>query len=166
MITDVAYQERYYGSTIEPLTKRMNTINTSFFHLDNEDKPFLRSVNYIFDRFGFENCKIELVENVPCNSKEELTKREGFYIQNNQCVNKHIAGRSNQEQTRERKNERALQYYYENHDEKLLKANLYRLANPDKVRERKKQDYEKNKPILCEYFTCGCGKSVQKRSTL
>jgi len=85
--------------------------------LDNEDKPFLRSVNYIFDRFGFENCKIELVENVPCNSKEELTKREGFYIQNNQCVNKHIAGRSNQEQTRERKNERALQYYYENHDE-------------------------------------------------
>ena len=85
MITDVAYQERYYGSTIEPLTKIMIHHKHKFFHLDYEDKPFFRSVNYIFDKFGFENCKIELVENFPCNSKEELTKREGFYIQSNDC---------------------------------------------------------------------------------
>ena len=74
--------------------------------MDYEDKPFFRSVNYIFDKFGFENCKIELVENFPCNSKEELTKREGFYIQSNDCVNKHIAGRTKEEykeQTREKK---------------------------------------------------------------
>ena len=106
MITDVAYQERYYGSTIEPLTKRMIHHKHKFFHLDYEDKPFFRSVNYIFDKFGFENCKIELVENFPCNSKEELTKREGFYIQSNDCVNKHIAGRTKEEykeQTREKK---------------------------------------------------------------
>ena len=44
-----------------------------------------------------ENCKIELVENYPCNSKEELTAREGFYIQSNECVNKLVAGRTQRE---------------------------------------------------------------------
>ena len=39
-------------------------------------------------------------------------------------VNKHIAGRTKEEykeQTRERKNERQLEYYYENKEEALLK---------------------------------------------
>ena len=31
MITDVAYQERYYGSTIEPLPKRMIHHKHKFF---------------------------------------------------------------------------------------------------------------------------------------
>ena len=34
------------------------------------------------------NEEIELVENYPCNSKEELEKKEGEYIKNNECVNK------------------------------------------------------------------------------
>ena len=33
MITDVAYQERYYGSTIEPPTKRMIHHKHKFFSL-------------------------------------------------------------------------------------------------------------------------------------
>ena len=40
----------------------------------------------LFDKYGIENCKIELVENYPCSSKEELLKREGEYIQNNTCI--------------------------------------------------------------------------------
>ena len=37
---------------------------------------------YIYDlfaEFGYENCKIELIELYPCNSKAELHAREGFY---------------------------------------------------------------------------------------
>jgi hypothetical protein len=34
----------------------------------------------IFDEFGVENCKIELVELFPCASKMELHKKEGEYI--------------------------------------------------------------------------------------
>ena len=119
--------------------------------MDYEDKPFFRSVNYIFDKFGFENCKIELVENFPCNSKEELTKREGFYIQSNDCVNKHIAGRTKEEykeQTRERKNERQLEYYSENKEEALLKQKKYRLAIPEKIKERKNSIMKRQK--ICD----------------
>ena len=49
----------------------------------------------IFDEYGPDNCKIELVELYPCNSKMELEKQEGRYIKENHCVNKHIAGRTN-----------------------------------------------------------------------
>jgi hypothetical protein len=49
------------------------------------------------DEFGIENCKIELIENYPCNSKEELLKREGWYIKVTECVNKMVAGRTKQE---------------------------------------------------------------------
>ncbi len=39
------------------------------------------------------NCKIELVDHFPCNSKEELHQREGEHVRNNECVNKCIPGR-------------------------------------------------------------------------
>jgi|694.fasta_scaffold111829_2 hypothetical protein len=37
---------------------------------------------------------IELLECFPCSSKSELTKREGELMQQHDCVNKYIAGRT------------------------------------------------------------------------
>ena len=51
----------------------------------------------IFNEFGIENCKIELIENYPCQSKEELFKREGGHIKATECVNRQIASRTQQE---------------------------------------------------------------------
>ena len=79
-ITDVAYNDCYYGSTIEPLTKRMIHHRHKYFNQHTSQETCVRSVNSIFNKYGFENCKIELVENFPCTSKEELVKREGHYI--------------------------------------------------------------------------------------
>ena len=79
-ITDVAYNDCYYGSTIEPLTKRMIHHKHKYFNQNTSQDTCVRSVNSIFNKYGFENCKIELVENFPCASKEELVKREGHYI--------------------------------------------------------------------------------------
>ena len=48
----------------------------------------------IFNEFGIENCTIELIENYPCQSKEELFKREGgTYRRQQNVVNRQIAGR-------------------------------------------------------------------------
>jgi hypothetical protein len=45
------------------------------------------TVYEIFEEFGIDNCKIELVELFPCDSKEELLSHEGYYIRNNRsCV--------------------------------------------------------------------------------
>ena len=35
----------------------------------------------LFDLYGVENCKVELVEKLICETKEELLKREREYIQ-------------------------------------------------------------------------------------
>ena len=39
---------------------------------------------------GSRKNKIELIENYPCNSKEELTAREGYHIKQKNCVNKKL----------------------------------------------------------------------------
>jgi hypothetical protein len=44
------------------------------------------------------NYQEEIVEEYPCNSREELEKREGFYINNNECINMKKVGRTKEEQ--------------------------------------------------------------------
>ena len=53
---------------------------------------FSYKVRDIFDEFGIDNCKIELIEEYPCESKMQLSKREGFHMQNTNCVNKRVEG--------------------------------------------------------------------------
>ncbi len=44
-----------------------------------------------YDILRFQDCVIELIENVNCNSRKELQDREKNYIQQygDRCVNKH-----------------------------------------------------------------------------
>ena len=166
-ITDVAYQECYFGSTIEPLTRRMIHHKHKYLHQTDGKETCIRSANAIFNKYGIENCKIELVENYPCNSKEELERREGFHIKNNSCVNKYIAGRTREEymeDTRERKNQRQREYYYNNVPQRCAYAKQYNMLNPDKVRHRRHIYYERVKEKLSEPYLCGCGKKVQRRT--
>ena len=75
----------YYGSTYNTLEKRILTHNASS--------------NICTSRVLYEygNVEIILVENYPCNNRHELELREGYYIKNNECINRYIAGRSRKE---------------------------------------------------------------------
>ena len=90
-ITDVGYNKCYIGSTCESLSKRMTRHKEKFqaYQRGNANVHYLTSFA-LFDVFGVENCKIELVETFACNTKEELLSREGHYIKNTDCVNKVI----------------------------------------------------------------------------
>jgi adenylate kinase family enzyme len=90
----------YYGSTTETLSRRL--VNHKTYHKSGKKKC---SSSIIFDKYGIENCKIELVELFPCNSREELNAREGFYVRNNNCVNKRVEGRTKQEYLEDKKEE-------------------------------------------------------------
>jgi hypothetical protein len=57
------------------------------------------SVRYVcvysmFDAYGIKNTKIELVEEYSCDNLQQLRKREGYHIQNEDCINKRVAGRT------------------------------------------------------------------------
>jgi hypothetical protein len=120
-IVDNAYNMCYYGSTISKLCKRMGQ------HREKYRKGILNcTVKKIFDKYGLENCKIELVELFPCNSKKELEAREGYYIKNNECINKNIVGRTKKESNKiweETNKEKIKAYqkaYYETHKKTKL----------------------------------------------
>jgi hypothetical protein len=42
----------------------------------------------------YDDVRIELIEEFPCENKMELNKREGHYIRTLDCVNKVIPGRT------------------------------------------------------------------------
>ena len=95
-VVDKSYQMCYIGSTIEKLANRMNAHKSKYKKY--KENIYNRVAVYdIFDAFGMENCKIELIEFYPCNSKEELYAREGYHQQQENCVNKYIAGRTGKE---------------------------------------------------------------------
>ena len=64
----------YVGLTTQSLSKRFydhkNTLNSS--------KCVNRKLYTHIKQIGLDKCFIELIENSPCNNKEELNAREGF----------------------------------------------------------------------------------------
>ena len=95
-IVDIGYNKMYIGSSCEKLASRMSQHRANYRWYKN-GKYQKHTVFDLFDEFGLENCKIELIEAYPCKNKEELRRQEGYYIQNTVCVNRHVAGRTQQE---------------------------------------------------------------------
>lgn len=147
-IVDVGYNHCYYGSTVQPLSKRMMTHRSIYTLFKNGGITAKPSACDIFDIYGLENCKIELVELFPCNSKEELRKKEGEYIKNNECINKHVAGRSqkdykndNREHINMKKREWQSKHKERINEGRRIKNKQFRVENPDLAKERDHMDY-------------------------
>jgi hypothetical protein len=85
-IGDYDDKDCYYGSTILTLSLRFINHITSYkrFKLGKTNKC---SVFSLFDKYGVENCYIQLVEQVDFEIKQTLLDREIYYIKNNPCVN-------------------------------------------------------------------------------
>ena len=160
-ITDVAYNDCYYGSTIEPLTKRMIHHKHKCFNQNISQETCVRSVNSIFNKYSLENCKIELVENFPCTSKEKLVKREG-HIRNNECVNKefNVSERTTEEyrhEERDKLNVRSQEYYRDHVEERRTYQKECRMNNVAKIRQQNVNYRERIKETLTSPISCGCG---------
>jgi hypothetical protein len=87
----------YYGST----TQRLLCDRLSGHKYEFKNNKLFCTSKLLFE---VGNVKIELVENFPCNDKNELNAREAHYIRNNKCVNKCIPGRTDKEYKQDNKN--------------------------------------------------------------
>ena len=146
-IIDVNEEMVYVGCTINTLARRMAHHRACY-----NMKDFTTS-HIIFDKYGVENCKILLLENYPCNNKEELLKREGEYIKQTLCVNKVISGRTREEYYQDNKEELAKTKKLWVEDNKLHVAEYnktYNQNNKDTKQEYNKIYREKNKELLKE----------------
>lgn len=144
--------EVYYGSTYETLNRRFSKHKHSYKYWLREKYKYVTSFS-IFEKYGIDNCLIELVENVNCNSKQELSVFEGRHIKNNVCVNKKIEGRTQAEYYRDNIdviNQRHKTYYADNKQNIIKQHKDFKDANKELVSERRKQYRDKNKDVINE----------------
>ena len=144
-ITDLSYTKFYYGSTCETLSQRMARHRAKYTTYLKGGITNTRSFD-LFDEFGVENCKIELVELYPTNSKEELRQREGYYIQNNDCINKCVPRRT------------AKQHYHDNYEYCIAQRRAYKELHREEQNEYGKKRFQERKHILLEKKLCECGR--------
>ena len=99
---------------------------------------------------------IVLLESVNCANNDELKARERHHIENNNCVNKVIPGRTMKE-------------YYDVNKEKIFKnMKEYRDVNVNKekmkeyLKEYRQANKEKIKEQMKEQITCECGSTFNR----
>ena len=140
----------YIGSTTQPLCKRMAYHRRDMTKIRHFNRPVYEKMREL----GVENFYIELIEEYPCESKEQLTKREGHYIRQFGTLNKVIAGRThkeyvadNYEDIRQYKHE-----HYEQHKERVkCRVKEYSEHNADRIKEYQRQYRLKHKDSAAEY---------------
>lgn len=145
----------YYGSTIQPLHKRLHHHKCQY---KQPAKKITKSIQ-LFNLSIETNTpvKIYLVEKYPCDDKMELERRERYYIENYECVNKQIPTRTIKEWREANRNniqEYHKQYYETNRNKKLEYQKQYDKANKDNKREYQKQYRERK-------YQCVCGSVVR-----
>ena len=157
----------YIGSTTkDTLAQRMTAHRGSYKNWKKGVGNKISSYT-LFEKYGLENCSIFLIEMFPCNSKDELRSREGFFIKSMKCVNKKIAGRTSKILYEENKpvfKIRNKEYYLNNKSERLLYHKEYNEKNKDKLnayqKEYQKEYYfeiTKQKPNII----CDCGSNFK-----
>jgi hypothetical protein len=164
-IVDIGYTKMYIGSTTQSLSKRFSYHKKAYIRWKN-NKHNKVMVFDIFDEFGINNCKIELIEECLCENRMELCKKEGEYIQNNNCVNKYIAGRTNQEyyETNRDKIREQHKKYRETNRDKIAEYHIeYQQFNKDKISEYNKEYFQTNKDKKKEYYKANKDKIAEKR---
>ena len=77
--------EIYIGSTIQSLSKRLAGHRRDY---KNYYGGNLKSFKSSFNILKYGDYKIVLIEEYLCDNKEQLLKREQYYIDNTDCVNK------------------------------------------------------------------------------
>ena len=127
--------EIYVGSTCLPLSKRLYNHKLLCKH----NRCNMKIYDHVDKLGGWDNFFIELHENYPCETKNELLRREGQVQRELKAsLNKRIAGRTYNE------------WHEENRATIQVNQKNYREANREKLTEQSRQYWEKNRETLKE----------------
>lgn len=134
----------YVGSTTKKYLSQRFAKHKIDYKRWQEGKRGLTKSYELFEKYGIDNCKIILLENIEAKDYNELAAREAHHIKILKCLNKVIPLRSNKEHYADNKVrilERCKQYREENKD----KLDEYRENNKEKIAEQRKKAYEDDK---------------------
>lgn len=152
MITHPNTDKKYIGSTTQLLSKRKHDHISLFLNYGKDTGKYTSSIEIC--RYGIEDVEIILIENYPCDSREELHARERFHIENTEnCVNIKIPTRSRKEYNElfpEKNIQRRKAYWEKNKDLIRSQNSQYQKDNKEKILITKQREY-----------ICDCGVSIQ-----
>ena len=173
----------YVGSTVNSLAKR------KYWH--RTKGSMMPGVKAIYDEIGWDQLKIVLVENFPCDSNDELRQRERFWYdelkpdlnrqrpwvgveeakqetkQRNEQYQQDNVDKIKQQQKEYREanvdkiKQYQKQYQQDNKQQKMEYDAQYRKSNPDKIKQYKKQYYDKIKQQKKQSIECVCGVTIR-----
>jgi hypothetical protein len=114
--------KQYIGSTTISLASRLST-----------HKKVYNTINSCTSREVLKNndYNIVLLEDYPCERKEQLLQKERYYIETMDCVNKKIPNRSKEE------------WYQDNKEDYIVRQKIWNNNNKDKLREYQKRFRDK-----------------------
>ena len=158
-IVDETTNNFYIGSTTEPtMAHRLAK------HRDNYNqwkKGNLKKHTTSFDILKNDKYSIILIEDYPCERRDQLLSRERHWIENTNCVNKLIPIRTDEERREYQKKRREYQKTYdENHKESIrVKNKTYWENNKTEIYAKQKEKYdfikeEKNRKSREKYNLC------------
>ena len=129
----------YIGSTTKAQLSMRMSKHRSQYNSWKAGKDCNMTSFQIFEEYGLENCKIVLLENCPCETKDQLSAREAHYIKTLTCVNKNIPLRTHKE------------YREDNREVRLVKKKKYYEANKEVILEKSKEYHKANKEAISAY---------------
>ena len=132
----------YVGASCQPLSKRM---------AEHRLKARQQSCSHFLiykkmKEIGVDKFYIELVENCPCNTVDELRAKEGEHIRRIGTLNKIVSGRTTK------------MYVAEHYEKTQAYQKQYREDHKEETREYKRNYFQENKEKLLKRCMCECGK--------
>jgi len=166
--------ERYYiGSTTQKLCKRFSDHNINY-------KAYLKGTGGFTTSFKIlelGDAYIELLEEINCENKNQLERREGELIREhkNNCVNQCIAGRTKKEYNIDNpeQHKQSCKKYYNDNKESVSKQHKkyrinnkdkliqYRIDNKDKTIQYRIDNIESAKAKAKLPYVCACGSIIE-----
>ena len=154
------HTDRFYiGSTTQSLCRRFVNHKSKYnSYINNGIGNYITSYNII--ELG--DSYIELLEEINCDSKTQLEKREGELIRLHKdlCVNKIIAGRTDKQykfDNIDKIKQDNQQYYLDNAD----KIKQYYIENTDRIKQYNKQYHFDNTDKAKQYYLDNADKIKQ-----
>ena len=158
----------YVGSTSLPkLCRRMVQHRIDFKCWKEGKKGYYSS----FEILQYDDCCIILIEDYPCENKDQLRAQEQHWINEfgNACVNKYKAytgikaenrvlyKKIYYEENKEIIAKKHKNYNHENAEKIAEKKKMYRQENAEVIAEYQKKYQQENAESLKEKFNCDCG---------
>jgi len=146
-----ATDKYYIGSTTQILCKRFGDHKKKYKLYLDEKHHFVTS----FKILELGDAYIELLEEINCENKNQLERREGELIREhkNNCVNRCIAGRTKKEyaiDNNDKIKKQKKQNYIDNKESISKKHKQYQIDNKELISKRSKQYYNDNKDKILE----------------